>query len=170
MEGSSRINCRYVWRPPAEELPLLHAVFEYNNYIYGGVEFKTAEEIFPGNSGADPNDDLMRKTVGDFGHALWCRAAVFLEVCNGDCLGLDIESNAADPPVAYLLHDGEESNYISRSFSEFLASWSELSFIGPEFWLLDYWADPETGMIDPRNYKTDELRSLLSPRGQQNAA
>ena len=68
-EGSSRVNCPYVWTPPPNERPLLDQIFEYNNYIYGGVRFEAADQIYPGNSGADPNDDLMAETVGDDGLA-----------------------------------------------------------------------------------------------------
>jgi hypothetical protein len=163
-DGSSRINCRFVWSPPQDELPRLHEVFEYNDYIYGGVRFQPAQEIFPGNSGADTNDENMLGTLGRRDLDLWCRSAVFLHVGNGDCLGLDPLRNPSDPAVVYLVHDEPESGYISQSFTEFLRDWTELSFIGPELWLLDYWIDHEEGRIDTTMHKTDDLRRLLSPR------
>ena len=162
--GSARINCPYVWAPPPNELSLLNQIFEHNNYIYGGVRFEAAGKIYPGNFGADPNDDLMRQTVGNEGLALWCNCAVFLYIGNGDCLGLDPNRCPDDPAVVYLVHDDAESGYIAGSFTSFLAAWTKLSFIGPEFWLLDYWHDPDSESIDPAKHMTSELRTLLSPR------
>jgi hypothetical protein len=165
-EGSSAINCRYVWTPSEAELSRLHEVFDSNDYIYGGARFEPATSIFPGNSGAEPDDDCMSETVGKQGLDLWCRCAVFLHVGNGDCLGLDPGTHPDDPAVVYLLHDGEESGQISPSFTDFLAAWEELSYIGPEFWLLDYWLDWDHGVIDVTKHKARELRELLSPRSE----
>lgn len=162
--GSGAVNCRYVWTPPQAELPRLHEIFESNNYIYGGVRFEPAHEIFPGNSGANPEDKNMLEVLGRRDLDLWCSCALFLHVGNGDCLGLDTQKNQSDPPVVYLVHDQPESDYISPSFSQFIRDWTELSFIGPEFWLLDYWIDREKMKIDTTKHKTDELRRLLSPR------
>jgi hypothetical protein len=169
-EGSSALDCKYWWKPPDQELPALHEVFESNNFIYGGVRFLPATRIYPGNGGADPDDEDMLEVFGKSGMELWCRCAVFLHVGNGDCLGLDTSTNWDDPAVVYLLHDGEESGQISPTFSGFLAAWEELSYIGPEFWLLDYWLDWDRGAIDCTKHKTAELRKLLSPRDQIAAA
>lgn len=164
IEGSSRFNCHYVWTPPSNELPLLKHIFDNQNYIYGGVCFEPADEIYPGNSGVDPNDDLMGAVVGDEGLALWCNCAIFLQIRNGDCLALDPSRCPADPAVVYLVHDEAESGYISNSLTDFLTAWTKLSFIGPEHWLLDYWLDADSGSIDPAKHKTLELSKLLSPR------
>ena len=112
----------------------------------------------------------MVETIGRGGLDLWCRCAVFLHVGNGDCLGLDPSTNLDDPAVVYLLHDGEESGQISPTFSDFLAAWEALSYIGPEFWLLDYWLDWDRGEIDCKKHKTTELRNLLAPRDETTKA
>lgn len=169
-DGSSCIDCKYWWRPPSEELPKLHEVFESNNFIYGGVRFEPASEVFPGNSGVKPDDEEMAEAFGESGLELWSRCAVFLHVGNGDCLGLDPESGSDDPPVVYLVHDDDESGVISPSLSEFLAAWQELSYIGPEFWLLDYWLDADRQGLDITKHKTEELRRLLTPRPQTTKA
>ncbi len=163
-EGSARVNCPYAWTPPSDELPSLSEIFEHSDYIYGGARFVHAEEIYPGNSGADADDKDMADVLGKAGLDFWCRCAVFLQVGNGDCLGLDPESGIDDPPVVYLVHDEDESSVISPSLSEFLVAWEELSYIGPEFWLLDYWVDADRGAIDTAKHKTTELRRLLTPR------
>lgn len=169
-EGSAAIDCAYWWKPPDHELPSLHEVFESNNFIYGGVRFFHATNIFPGNGGANPHDKDMLEVFGKSGMELWCRCAVFLHVGNGDCLGLDTSTNWDDPAVVYLLHDGEESGQISPTFSGFLAAWEELCYIGPEFWFLDYWLDWDRGEIDCTKHKTAELRKLLTPRETQATA
>ncbi|WP_234045598.1 SMI1/KNR4 family protein [Haloferula rosea] len=169
-EGSARVNCPYVWTPSPDELPSLNEVFEDNDYIYGGARFEHAEQIYPGNSGADAGDEDMAAVLGKAGLELWCRCAVFLHVGNGDCLGLDPESDAEDPSVVYLVHDDDESSVISPSFSEFLAAWQELCYIGPEFWLLDYWIDGDRGVIDTTKNKTAELHRLLTRRPQTTKA
>lgn len=162
--GSSSIVCKYWWMPPDQELAQLHEVFESNNAIYGGVRFLPAAHIFPGNFGVDPDDEDMAECFGTAGLELWCRCAVFLQIGNGDCLGLDPESDINDPAVVYLVHDDDSSSVISPSFTEFLIAWEQLSYIGPEFWLLDYWLDADRGLIDTTKHKTDELRALLTPR------
>lgn len=162
-EGASGIDCKYSWRPQEGDLPRLQEIFESTDSICGGVRFEPAASIYPGNSGAVPNDECMRETVGQAGLELWCRCAVFLHVGNGDCLGLDPTTNPDDPAVIYLFHDGEESGQISPTFSQFLLAWEELSYIGPECWLLDYWLDWDLGTIDCTKHKTAELRRLLTP-------
>jgi len=169
--GSGRVSCQYVWTPTREELPRLNEIFESNDYIYGGDRFEPAHALFPGNSGADPNDMEMLGPLGRRDFDRLCKSALFLHVGNGDYLGLDTEKNPSDPPVVYHMHDEPASFYLSPSFSSFLKDWTELSFIGPEFWLLDYWFvrengrnDRENGRIDTTRHKTDDLRRLLSPR------
>lgn len=162
--GSSHIDCNYSWTPPSEELPKLLEIFPYNNAIYGGVRFEPATEIFPGNSGIDPNDEEMAKLFAEKEFELWTRCAVFLHVGNGDCLGLDPEEGNDDPPVIYLFHDIDESRVISPSLSEFLIVWQELCYIGPESWLMYYWFNEKCGKLNVAEHKTEDLRKLLTPR------
>jgi hypothetical protein len=160
--GASRqIDFRYSWTPPPSELFLLQEVFECQRSVYGGVRFNRPDDIYPGNSGAEPDDDLMADTVGQEGLELWCRCAVFLQIGNGDCLALDPRRAADDPAVVYLSHDGDDSGFIAPSFTEFLHKWADLCFIGPECWLLDYWLDRDSGTLELTKHKTAELRQLL---------
>ncbi len=163
-EGSGRVNCDYAWAPPADELPRLEEVFDGEDAIYGGPRFEPAEKIYPGNSGINPDHPELAEFYGVEQFELWGRAAVFLQVGNGDQLALDAQVNADDPPVVYLVHDDDCSSVISPSLSDFLTAWRELSFIGPEFWLLDHWFDWERKTIDLSMHKTSELRELLTPR------
>lgn len=170
--GSRRVNCRYIWTPSQSDLPRLQEILGESNYrLYGGVRFEPAHEIFPGNSGADPNDQAILETLGSHDLALWCRCAIFLRVGDGDCLGLDPERNPTDPAVVYLMHDQPGSSYIAQTFTEFIRDWTELSFIGPEVWLLEPWiVDRETGRMDTTKLKTDDLRRLLNPRSESHRA
>ncbi|MFC0019521.1 SMI1/KNR4 family protein [Roseibacillus persicicus] len=160
--GSEQINCPYAWTPLDGDQQRLERIFEGQDSIYGGVRFNSSESIFPGNSGYDQNDRDFEYTLGKEGLSLWCRSAVILDVGNGDCLGLDIKEDYDDPPVVYLVHDDDSSSVISKSFKKFLSDWAQLSFIGPEYWLLDYWIDQD-GFIDIDKYKTSELAVLLTP-------
>jgi len=156
-EGAASINCRYSWTPPDEESNLLYDIFESQSYIYGGVRFEPAIDIFPGNSGVDPYDECMAEALGREGMDLWSRCAIFLHVGNGDCLALDPNTNRDDPAVVYLIHDEEGSGQISPRLSDFLTAWEELSYIGPEIWLLEYWLNRDRGEIDCTKHKTAEL-------------
>lgn len=169
-EGSACLKGQYVWTPPATELKALNEVFEYNNYIYGGPRFISASEVDP--SPIDTSDFYGDIMSGDSESCqrtldLWGRAIVLLHVGNGDCLGIDPGAPGGDrddPPVVYLVHDDSSSDYIAASFTQFLLVWEQLSYIGPEFWLIHYWLDPATKSLSPERHHTQKLKDLLSPR------
>jgi hypothetical protein len=169
-EGSAHLNGRYVWTPPEEELGALKEVFEHNCYIYGGPRFIAAAETDPKPldlSWFDPEGYPGEPEVWQANMDLWGRAILLLGVGNGDYLGLDAEAPGCDPddpPVVYLVHDEPESGPVCPRFTEFLPVWEELSYIGPESWLLWYWFDESRKSLDPRKHHTDKLRRLLTPR------
>ena len=169
-DGSSHLDCHYVWTPPPAELPELHKIFEYNNYIYGGPRFIPAAEVDPERIDTSEFDgDILDGAPEDAEKTkvLWGRAIIVLHIANGDCLGLDPEAPGCDPddpPVVYLVHDAASSAQIAPGFTDFLNQWERLSYIGPESWLLDYWLDPDAGRISADRYMTKELRRLLCPR------
>ena len=159
--GSQHFHCRYVWNPPPTRLLRLKSVFPSNNYIYGGPRFESASEIYPSNSGVEPGDTDMQEEIGDDAYRLWCEASVIMHVGNGDLIALDQTADPVDPPVMYLSHDDESSAVISSSLADFLTSWARLCYIGPEIWLLEYWLDESSGLIDTDRHLTSELRDLL---------
>ena len=169
-EGSSNLNGRYVWTPPPQELAYLKSVFEYNTYIYGGPRFIAASEVDP-----EPCDtshfegDIMSGSEEERQRTLdlWGRSIIILDVGNGDCLALDAEApgcNPDDPPVIYLVHDNSSSDQICPRFSTFLGIWEQMSYIGPEHWLLNYWLDRSSRELSVDLHRTTELRQLLTPR------
>ena len=163
-EGAARIQCNYWWEPPANELDRLKEVFEYVTFIYGGVRFKSAETIYPGNFGITADDRKDYEFWSDREFELWRRCAIFQDIGNGDSLALDPETNPDDPAVVYLIHDEDGSAQICPSFSKFIATWEELCYIGPEHWLLGHWIDWDQGVMDTIRHKAAELRELLTPR------
>jgi hypothetical protein len=135
-QGAARINCPYWWTPLDEELKLTKRILDWINIVWGGVCFEPAARIYPGNSGADPNDDLIVETFGLAGRDLWCNCAVFYWHGDGDGLGLDPRTNADDPAVVYLAHDNPDFPVLAPSFTQFLADWEALCYIKPEHWTL----------------------------------
>jgi hypothetical protein len=170
MEGSAHLNGRYGWNPPAEELPSLREVFEYSFGLCGGPRFIAASEVDP-----EPMDtsyfggDIMSGDAEECQRTvdLWGRAIIILHVGNGDCLGLDPEAPGCDPddpPVVYLVHDDSSSDQICPRFTSFLSIWEELSYIGPENWLLDKWLDKNSKTLSAELHHTSKLRKLLTPQ------
>lgn len=160
LTGSSKISCTYFWNPPGSERELLTEVFASNtHFLFGGINFRNADLIFPGNSGNFfEGMEEFRETVGDKALGWWQECAIFHDSMNGDCLALGTNMGD-DPPVFYLSQKDDQSKMIADHFSEFLNDWEHLCFIGPQS-LLDSWLDP-AGRINTTLHKTDELRKLL---------
>lgn len=129
--GCAGMQCFYIWEQSDD-------VF-FSDSLYGGVDFVAAEDVFPGNSGANPGDELLRETVGVLGHELLCRCAIFHQFGNGDCLGFDPLVNPDDPAVVHLIHDDQASKQISPTFTEFLEKWSRAAFLWPHHWEYGQW-------------------------------
>ncbi len=169
-EASSHYFGYYNWTPRSNERRQLKQVFPYNDFIYGDPQFLAASEVDPIPMDASVfGRDLMPNEQADAERsmALWSRSVIFFRILNGDCLGLDADAPGCDPddpPVVYLCHDTPSSGQISPSFTDFLTEWEKLSYIGPEWWLLDSWLDAGTKRISASNHLTSELRQLLSPR------
>jgi hypothetical protein len=170
LEGSANLSGRYGWRPPAEELPSLREVFEYSHSVYGGPRFIAASKVNP-----NPRDtsyfggDIMTGDAEECQRTidLWGRSIIIMHVDNGDCLGLDPEAPGCDPddpPVVYLVHDDSSSDQICPRFTTFLSIWEELSYVGPENWLLNKWLDKNSKTLSTNLHHTSELRRLLTPR------
>ena len=115
-----------------------------------------------------PDDwPYLDAAILDRNKLIWSRSIQIVHVMNGDSLGLDCEAPGCDlndPPVVYLDHETLGTDQISPRFSEFMLHWQELSFIGPEIWLLGHWLDRDSGRLNPALHKTAQLRKLLTPR------
>ncbi len=155
--GSRSCDCRYVYAPAADTLPKMEEVFPYNEWIYGGARFCSAEQIpyhvFNCGDWAEafaefPEDQRM-----------WATAFPLAHIGNGDYLGLDTAEGDDDPPVIYLAHD-DQSRILSPSLSVFLSAWERLCYIGPEIWLLEEFLGDD-GMLTAVGAKADALRALL---------
>jgi hypothetical protein len=137
----------------------LRRVFPDNGFIYGGASLCDASQLQEYQLCCDDWAAAM-KEHGDYESEddlrLWNTCVPFAAVGNGDYLGLDVATNASEPPVAYLSHEGESST-LSLSFEQFLNDWEAMSYIGLDL----MWLDEQTGYIAPNSWRTDALRQLL---------
>jgi hypothetical protein len=92
----------------------------------------------PGSDAAAGNPDA---------ESIWADAFAWLEMRNGDALG--ISRNRRAGAVVYLSHDGDplHGEALGPSLSTFLERWGALGWPGPESWQLDQFLGPEG--LDP---------------------
>jgi hypothetical protein len=133
--GSAEVCCLYTWEPEDQEK--VWGRFALKSF-YGGIHFGT-QNVYPGNSGADPRDENMRHVLGKEGQELLCRSALFHMFGDGDCLGFDPTVNYDDPAVVYLVHDDKTSTQVAPTFTEFLSKWSKVAFLWPVHWGYGQW-------------------------------
>ena len=167
--GAAWLACRYTFEyDPDDETAaaVFLELFPYQTSIYGGPVFGPTETLpdfarscaewaaqFDG--GGDPAEGRR-----------WRYALPIVAVKNGDYVALDGAGGApdpSDPPVIYLSHEGE-SALLAASFTEFLAAWERLCYLGPEIWLFDAFRGPD-GFIAAEGPATDKLRRLLGAPG-----
>lgn len=81
--------------------------------------------------------------------AIWHNKLAFQDVGNGDMLAIDITPGSSEE-VVYLSHeDGEgHGRRLGADFTDFLARWSQIGFVGAEDWQMLPFA-PDGGYIDP---------------------
>jgi hypothetical protein len=158
-EGSGACNCRYVWTPGTTARPVLQSILD-NDDLYGGPYLWEAEYLnenfaFCQEHAEDWNDE------GDEGSEkrLWLKSLPFAQIQNGDYLAVSLTDGGDDPAVIYLAHD-DASQVIAPSFTQFLAQWERLCYIGPESWLLNNFRD-ENGFVNADSEQANRLRALL---------
>jgi len=158
-EGSGACNCRYVWKPNETARPVLRSLLD-NEDLYGGPYQWEAEYLNDHFASCqeyaeDWNDE------GDEGNdkKLWTKSLPFASIANGDYLAVSLADGSDDPAVVYLAHEGG-SQVIAPSFTQFLAHWERLCYVGPESWLLDNFLD-ENGFINADSEQASRLRALL---------
>lgn len=91
---------------------------------------------------------------------LWLNSIPFAHIACGDFLALDIRQGRDRCPVVYLCHD-DEHRTMAPTFEEFLLVWERLGYLGPEWWLLDPFRDPESGYLNADTKKAQALRKVL---------
>jgi hypothetical protein len=158
-EGASRMDCAYAYEPDDAGLEELRSVLPDETRIYGGARLCAAAEL---PDYARSTADWARETwVADDPdqRVLWEGGLPFAALDNGDYLALDTRGGSPDPAVLYLCHD-DASSLLARSFTEFLARWEQLCYLGPEHWLLDPFVGPD-GTLDVQTERADRLRALF---------
>ena len=81
-----------------------------------------------GNAESDTEEESASRAAN-----VWRGKLPFLRVSNGDLVAIDLE--APNHPVCYLDHDHEEFHglRLAPTFTEFMARWSRLGNVGPEW-------------------------------------
>jgi len=163
--GAAAVACRstFEYEPDDEAATAAFLqLFPYQTSIYGGPAFGPAAEI-PDFAQSCAEWAEQFDEAGDPAEARrWRHAVPVVAVANGDYLALDGAGPArdpSDPAVVYLSHEGE-SALLAPSFTEFLAAWERLCYLGPEIWLLDAFRGTD-GFIAAEGPAVTQLRRLL---------
>jgi len=154
LTGSRHCACRYICRDAKG-----HA------QLFGGPAFLDAQEL-PEHL-LVCHDWAENTWISEYPEEqrYWLNAIPFLHMDNGDYLGLDMSQGQEDPPVVYLSHD-EQTFVLARSFTAFLEQWQQLSYIGPESWMLEGLRNEE-GLLDA---STPAAQHVLASLGQSSAS
>ena len=158
--GSAGLDCRYTYAPGEDaETAELSALFPDQTSIYGGARLCAAEQLadYAQSCAEWASETWVSEEPAQA--AVWRSALPFAALDNGDYLALDVRQPADDPPVLYLSHD-DESLELAASFTEFLAVWERLCYLGPEIWLLAEFLT-ESKHLNADGQKAERLRRLL---------
>jgi hypothetical protein len=158
-EGSAALNCSYAFEPGGDACEALEMVLPDQARLFGGARLGPLSELAENARAVrDWAADTWVADVPDQ-RSLWEAAIPFLRLDNGDYLALDPQTNASNPPVAYLCHD-DDSFLIAAGFQDFLTAWEQLCYLGPEEWLLRPFIG-EAGYLDGHSERAARLQRLL---------
>ncbi len=149
-KGSSHCDCRYYWEAKGKALREIEKLFDGDNTVFGGAQFCSAAEL--------PEELELHR---EFAH-LYDQPVNVLPFChiqNGDTLALDLSDSSDNPPVFYMCLSGD-SDIIVESFTDFLETWEQLFYIGPEFSLLDKFKDRK-GFLTAKSKKAQQLKAIF---------
>ena len=164
--GSADCQYAYQWSPHKKDLPKLENVFPHMPEVYGGARIIAASKLKKAHDVHEWVDGWDESLSEDQTKAkeIWLSTVPFVEIGNGDYLGLHVSPDQSSSPVVYLCHDDEECpvTTISPSFDTFLADWETLYYIGPEIWMLGDFLDNEgAGPLNVEQEKTLAWRELV---------
>jgi len=149
-KGSGNCNCRYSWQAKGKARREIENLFDGNDAIYGGAQFCSAAEL--------PKElELHREFAHLYDQPV--NALPFCHIQNGDTLALDLSDSSDNPPVFYMCLSGD-SDIIAESFTDFLETWEQLFYIGPEFSLLDEFKNRK-GFLTAKSQKARQLKALF---------
>lgn len=163
--GASALACRYTFEYDPDDGAATTAfveLFPYQTSIYGGPVFGPADALPDFARSCAAWAEQLDETGDPAEGRRWRHALPVIAVENGDYVALDGAGPArdpTDPPVIYLSHEGE-SALLAASFTEFLAAWERLCYVGPEIWLLDGFRGPD-GFIAADGAASAKLQRLL---------
>ena len=160
LTGSRHCDCTYICEAAKSEIvPRIETIFGSHQEIWGGASLIDAADL--SQHLLNCRDWAEETWVAEYPRdkSFWLNSVPFVEMNNGDYLGLDITEAKDNPHVVYLSHDNE-SFVISESFTDFLTHWERLCYFGPEVWMLENFRG-ENGYINSDSVKAEDLRKLL---------
>ena len=161
--GAESIECGFVITPRRETAELFQELFRRETRLAIGFE------ILSPDGAAQATRTLRRRAPQESdvhkepekGHIRLLRSCiVFSTLNNGDYIGIDLDSESSDPPVAFPTHETPTSSIVCPHFSQFMNIWQQLSFIHPFY--LPYFMDESTGYLKPAPIQCAMLRSILN--------
>jgi len=162
VDGARCCRCTIFWAPP--DWNVVKAVIPGQIELYAGPRIVAPAELVELQESNNNAAESFEQYWPDWKLVpqLWRRCTRFMDIGNGDYLGLDTSISNEEAPVVYLSHDEEESTrVIAPSFESFMETWEQLCYVGPEIWMLRPFLDPGTGYLTADTPKAEQLRSLF---------
>jgi len=96
----------------------------------------------------------------------------WLEIGNGDALMMDNNHATDGQELSYFMHDGGPDDgfgaVLGQNFEDFIDRWTQLAFVGPEFWILGNFLG--TNGVDPDAELGKNFRSWFFAEWPNNLA
>lgn len=162
-QGCGGLEVSYAWEPDVEDekaIQNLRKIYDgAKAEVWGGGPFCYASRLQELELSLQhwARETWVASDPQEF--SKWTSAIPLMELPNGDFLGLDGRQVLDDPPVLYLAHD-DVSHAVDESFTLFLEHWSQILYIGPEYWMLRPFLS-EKGFLDPSGENAKLLRATI---------
>lgn len=160
-QASRRCRCTYEWDTPVEFAHLLRMIAPHwdMSHLWGGLDIVGPDDWADHVADMAGWGDCLRDYPKDY--RFWNGSVPFQRLSNGDMLGLYVERNCDDSPVAIIGHEGcGSSHVIVPSLTSFLVRWERLAYIDPHFFAA---FKSSGGQLVPENeqYRLDALDALF---------
>ena len=161
--GAESIECGFVIAPQRETAELFQKLFRRETRLAIGMDILSPERAAQATRSlrerapreSDSHKDREKEHI-----RLWRSCIAFSSLDNGDYIGIDLDSESSDPPVAFLPHETPTSSIVCPHFSQFMNIWQQLCYLHPFY--LPYFIDESTGYLNPTPIQRAMLRSILN--------
>lgn len=170
--ASAAARVHYSWKPLKTDLAIIGKVVPHQYTLYGGPTFCAAAELL------DHHDRLVGfaevlEELGGFGTAaapVLRQSVPLIEIGNGDYIAWHAVEGNAGFGMYYVSHETDEQEEspifpICDDLEHFADVWENLGYVGPEFWILDHFREPSSGMLDANSAGALRWRMILKNLG-----